>query len=133
VLRIVSFPVEATEQSVKEQGWPYQIRAPLDAVLSVREAAQGYRGEQHLILLRRAWQPGDQDKAADPDKVAQRGKSVDIQVPPPVRFESTAECPPEPPPLSWRRRTKQKQCIEAAWDASGPQIAAQVRTFLKGD
>jgi cation transporter-like permease len=83
------------------RGWPYQLYAPLQALTSMRTAAQRARNRSHVSLLRQRW----------------RGEVCIESLPLPY--------PAETGPLSWHLTEQQKTAIREAWGA--PTVAGQVQ------
>lgn len=94
VLRIESFP-EAATLAPKARSWTYQLWAPLDAMLSVRETAQEIRDEAEFKLFKSDLQ----DKADISD----------------VLFRYTPPRGCSAPSLSWDLTELEKSCIRRAW------------------
>ncbi len=90
-------------------GWPFQLYAPLQAVLAVRSAAQRANDELQIRLLQEKW-----------------AGRVDI-VPVPVDFNAD---PDESPPLSWHLTPLQKAAVQSEWDRMADSVFNQVNAFL---
>jgi Patatin-like phospholipase len=94
VLRIESFP-EAAALAPRARSWTYQLWAPLDAMLSVRETAQRIRDEAEFNLFK----GNTRDKADIADVV--------------FRYTPPKGC--AAPSLSWDLTELEKSCIRRAW------------------
>jgi Patatin-like phospholipase len=96
-IRIRSSPT-GIQKDPKDRGWQYQVVGPIQALMSVRVAAQRERAESELEFLQRLWCL----------------QKVDIR-----KFEfafETAE--PRSPPLSWQLSPEQQEDIELEWSGT---------------
>jgi hypothetical protein len=92
-----------------DRAWPYQIVAPLNAVVAMRAAAQRTSNRTALRLLKDYW--------------TSRNICLDsIQVP---FGEDTA-------PLSWHLTAVEKRAVDTAWTRMAAQSSAAVADFLAG-
>jgi len=120
VMEILPFP-DAASPPVPERGWSYQLWAPAEAVLNVRTSAQRARNDDQYLFFARSW-----------NERKDRGVRIERLI---VQFpkQTDALCRDNQPPLSWRLREEQKECIERAWRAVGPAAASRVKSFLEGN
>ncbi len=91
------------------RAWPYQLVAPLTAVIAMRTAAQQVTNRTSLRLLKRSWQ-------------AQHVCIESLAVP----FGSSDA------PLSWHLTNREKQAIRQAWTRDAPAHIERVSAFLEG-
>jgi len=92
-----------------DRAWPYQLVAPLSAVVAVRAAAQRASNRTSLRLLKDAWR-------------ARKMCIESVQVP----FGEG------PAPLSWHLTSREKQAIDAAWSRLAASTTEAVAKFLAG-
>jgi hypothetical protein len=92
-----------------DRAWPYQLVAPLSAVVAVRAAAQRASNRTALRLLKDAWR-------------ARKTCIESIQVP----FGEG------PAPLSWHLTTREKKAIDDAWSGLAASTTTAVAGFLAG-
>ena len=91
------------------RGWPYQLVAPLTAIVATRAAAQQLTNRTSLRLLKDYWQSRD------------------------VCIESLAmPFGAGEAPLSWHLTDKEKKAIGQAWANTAPSHIAAVGAFLEG-
>jgi hypothetical protein len=92
-----------------DRGWPYQLIAPLSAVIAMRSAAQRATNRTTLGLLKNYW--------------GVRGVCIESV---PVPFSSGS------PPMSWHMTQVEKDEIDRTWNRSSSAIVASVGAFLAG-
>ncbi|MBM3735058.1 MAG: hypothetical protein FJW39_04665 [Acidobacteria bacterium] len=109
VLTLHSFQKPGGPSMGAPESWLYQLVAPVDTLLNVRERAQIDRGGQELRLLTEAW--------AGRVEIIHR----------PVFFPG---CNGVQPPLSWKLIGKQKVCIEEGWNKIKRAELDAVKGFL---
>jgi hypothetical protein len=113
ILQIRPF-AEGTPASPKPVGWGYQIVAPVDALLNVRDTGQSARDASELALFTKAYAPVCDDKDAD---CTQTGKTrvwrADFFYPSGFAGPQT-NCADTP--LSWKLSYEQTKCIGTAWN-----------------
>jgi hypothetical protein len=91
------------------RGWPYQLVAPLTAIVATRAAAQQLTNRTSLRLLKDYWQSRD------------------------VCIESLAmPFGAGEAPLSWHLTDREKKAIAQAWANTAPSHIAAVSAFLEG-
>jgi hypothetical protein len=91
------------------RAWPYQLVAPLTAVVAMRAAAQQVTNRTSLRLLRQYWQ-------------TQQVCIESLAVP----FGAGDA------PLSWHLTNAEKRAIRQKWTDDAPFYVASVRAFLEG-
>ena len=91
------------------RGWPYQLVAPLTAIVATRAAAQQVTNRTSLRLLKDLWQS--------------RNVCIESLAMPFGAGEA---------PLSWHLTDKEKRAIGQAWANAAPSHIAAVRAFLEG-
>jgi hypothetical protein len=94
-IRVRSSPTQL-QPDTKDRGWQYQVVGPVQALMSVRVAAQRERAETELEFLQRLW-------------CLQR---VQIR-----KFEFAFEQSDPSPPLSWQLSRTQQDDIDAEWSS----------------
>jgi hypothetical protein len=122
ILRIISFPPD-DEKAMKDKGWPHQLLAPLLTVVHVTKSGQQSHSATQIDLLKRVW--NNRHPRDDESLPAYLIDSADIQFEPPK-----GECEDDEPPLSWRLREDQKECIDKAWDFQRKDLLEKVNAFL---
>jgi len=113
ILQIRPF-AESAPVSPKPVGWGFQLVAPVDALLNVRDTGQSARGASELALFTKAYAPVCDDKHRN---CTQPGKTrvwrADFFYP--SGFTGThTNCADTP--LSWKLSYEQTKCIRTAWD-----------------
>ena len=112
VLQIRSFPPDEEAQPTRT-GWAFQLYAPIEGLLSVRNTAQLVRDREALTMFARRWEPAQVTiqfatfefggcKRTEGDRGA-RGKAT--------RDKATN------PPLSWAMNPSQLQAVKDDWNA----------------
>ena len=91
----------------KDRGWPYQLIAPLSAVVAMRSSAQRVTNRTTLRLLKDYW----------------AGRCVRID-PLPVPFRGGSA------PMSWHMTQTEKDQIDQTWNGISADVAASVNAFL---
>lgn len=116
LLQIRSFPPGHRKHPLRS--FLFQYYAPLTTLLSVREEAPRIRNQEYLRVLRGYWK--------------RNGRSVKIQLAT-IDFlpEEMSRCARREPPLSWRLREDQKECIAEVWNARRSEAIAAVEGFLQ--
>ena len=92
-----------------DRGWPYQLVAPLSAVVAMRSAAQRTTNRTTLRLLKDYWRS--------------QGTCIETL---PVPFGDRAT------PMSWHLTLREKRAIEEAWAGISGRVSQAVGTFLHG-
>ncbi len=94
-------PVQPYDHTITARGWRWQLTAPPAAGLHAHLFAQWAGGMQTLRLLIGKWD----------------GRNVEI-IPILFAYPGKGEMPPvcQAAPLSWKLTTRQRDCIEAAWN-----------------
>jgi Patatin-like phospholipase len=121
ILRIDAFPDRQWHgPQDKPHRWPYQVAAPLDAILSVRSEGQlvrdGTEGADLIeILTRRGYEAISLTARYDPSDVPPSATGLNC---------------PEAPPLTWHLTQVEKLCILQNWNAKKNELLLQVRNFL---
>jgi hypothetical protein len=93
----------------KDRGWPYQIIAPLSAVMAMRSSAQRVTNRTTLRLLKDYWRT--------------RGTCIESLVVPFNNGEA---------PMSWHLTAREKQQITDGWNKIAAEKLGGVRQFLAG-
>jgi hypothetical protein len=91
----------------KDRGWPYQLIAPLTAVVAMRSSAQRVTNRTTLRLLKDYWQ----------------GRCVHIES---VRVPFSGGSAP----MSWHMTQTEKDQIDQTWSGMSTAVAASVNAFL---
>jgi hypothetical protein len=105
ILQIRPF-ADAAPPTAQKAGWGYQLVAPVDGLLNVRDTGQSARDRTELTLFARAY-----GQRADHPKVnIWRADFVY-----PENFEKKSESCVHAP-LSWKLSFEQTQCLGTAWD-----------------
>jgi hypothetical protein len=92
------------------RAWPYQLLAPLSALMATRETGQRVNNRAALDLLKRYWQ--------------RRNVCIASRA---IPFSG------EPGPLSWHLTERQKKAINDTWQSIEGEVASFVREFLADD
>ena len=93
-----------------DRGWPYQITAPLSAVVAMRSAAQRTTNRTTLRLLKDYWRS--------------RGTCIE-SIPVPLDEGDTA--------MSWHLTAVEKRAIDHAWNTMESRTLTAVTAFLMGE
>lgn len=115
-LQIRSFPPEP--RSFQLRSLLFQLTAPLTTLLSVREEAQRIRNQEYLRVLQGYWERSN-------PVVHIHLMQADY------RPRESSSCFGSQPPLSWRLRADQQQCILQVWEESRADTVEQVEEFLE--
>ena len=102
-------PAAAPSAGGPRRAWPYQLVAPLTAVVAMRAAAQQVTNRTSLRLLKQYWQ-------------TQQVCIESLAVP----FGAGDA------PLSWHLTDSEKRAIRKKWIDDAPSYVASVRAFLEG-
>ena len=124
VLIINAFPDSTwTKPAGSPHRWPYQLIAPIDAVLRVRSEGQQVRDfADSSNLLQILTLRGYDAATLTARYVPPKGDSGDA---------NTAKCPQDPP-LTWHLTEVEKACIDQEWDGLKQPLIAQINTFFAG-
>ena len=93
----------------EDRGWPYQLVAPLSAVVAMRAAAQRSTNRTTLRLLKDYWRT--------------QGACIESL---PLAFGQGET------PLSWHLTATEKRAIEGAWERIREETLGAITTFLQG-
>ena len=92
------------------RAWPYQVVAPLYALLATRETGQRVNNRSAIDLLKKYWE--------------RRNVCIESRA---IPFSG------EPGPLSWHLTESQKAAIRDTWRSVEGDVARVVNTFLSGE
>lgn len=92
-----------------DQSWTYQLTAPLSAMMAMRQAAQRVNNRASLRLLKDFWL--GEEVCVESLQVPYGGGNA---------------------PMSWHLTAKEKEDIDAAWQARGPAVLTAVSAFVQG-
>jgi hypothetical protein len=122
ILRIDAFPDSTWNGPAdKSQSWPYQLIAPILAVLDVRSEGQLVRdlsdsGDLLRILYQRGYE----------------AETLTVRYIPPDHLPGaagTAKCPPKPP-LTWRLTEVEDACIDQRWSELNKGLITAIHQFF---
>ena len=122
ILRIDAFPDSTWNGPAdKSHAWPYQLIAPVLAVLDVRSEGQLVRDlSDSADLLRILYQRGYE------------AETLTVRYIPPARLPGaaeTAKCPPKPP-LTWRLTEVEDACIDQRWAELNKGLVTAIHEFF---
>lgn len=108
-----------------KHGWGYQIIAPINGLMAVRDSGQAAHDASEL---------GEFAKYYETQKI--HLWTAAFEFPDRTDFtDSEASCRQEPP-LSWKMSQDQKKCIDIGWERllqKNPQSLECVKSYLKGE
>jgi hypothetical protein len=121
ILQLGAFPDCAPPVTDEVKKWYYQTYSPINAMLTVRSEGQ---------IVRDTAIGEDLQKLLNADGFQTTWMLVRYTSPAVSEMCDGMACPSDPP-LSWHLTPQEQRCINTAWTSVQPNLATEVKSFLK--